>query len=91
MTDDAGGWRVEFARAAQRDMRRLDPQIRRRVITAIDGLLAEPPQGDVKHLSGSDREYRLRVGDWRVRFTRDPDQQLVLIKHVLPRDRAYRD
>lgn len=41
-------WRVEIARAAQRDLRRLDTPIRRRVLTAIKGLIADPPQGDVK-------------------------------------------
>lgn len=87
---DPDGWRVEFARPAQRDLGRLDPQIRRRVLIAVKGLIADPPRGDIKRLTGTD-EWRLRVGDWRVRFTRDPDHQLVLIKRVLPRGRAYRD
>jgi mRNA interferase RelE/StbE len=91
VSDEAAGWRVEFARAAQRDLRRLDPPIRRRVLTAIEGLLADPPQGDVKRLTGTGGEYRLRVADWRVRFARDPNEQLILIERVLPRGRAYRD
>lgn len=85
-----GGWRIELARPAQRDIKRLDPQIRHRVLKAINGLIADPPQGDIKHLTGID-EMRLRVGDWRVRFIRDSDEQLVTIKRVLPRGRAYRD
>jgi mRNA interferase RelE/StbE len=88
---DGAGWRVEFARAAARDLKRLDPQIRRRVLSAIQGLVAEPPQGDVKRLAGLDAEWRLRVGDWRVRFTREPDPRLIFVKRVLPRGRAYRD
>lgn len=85
------GWRVELARSAVRDLRRLDPPIRRRVLAAIDGLVADPPLGDVARLTGRDDEWRLRVGDWRVRFARDDDQQLILIQRVLPRGRAYRD
>ena len=89
---DPDAWRVELARPAQRDLRRLDPQIRRRVLAAIKGLTAEPAQGDIKHLTGiTPPEWRLRVGDHRVRFTRDPDRRLVVIKRVLPRGRAYRD
>jgi mRNA interferase RelE/StbE len=91
LTDDAAGWRVEFARAAQRDLRRLDPPINRRVLAAIEGLLADPPQGDVKRLTGASGEYRLRVGDWRIRFTRDLSEQVIVIERVLPRGRAYRD
>lgn len=90
MTDN-GGWRVEFARAAQRDLRRLDPPIRRRILAAIRGLLADPSQGDVKRLTGTDSEWRLRVGDWRIRFTRDHDTRTILILRALPRGRAYRD
>lgn len=86
---DPDAWRIALARRAERDLKRLDPQIRRRVLTAIQGLIADPPQGDIKHLAGSD-ELRLRVGDWRVRFTRDPAAKIVTIQRVLPRGRAYR-
>lgn len=85
---DGDGWRVELARTAQRDLRSLDPPIRRRVLAAIKGLTAAPPQGDIKRLTSTE-DLRLRVGDWRVRFTRHPNQQLVIIKRVLPRGRAY--
>jgi mRNA interferase RelE/StbE len=44
----------------------------------------------VVKLKGADEEWRLRVGDWRVRFTRD-SAGLVNVLRVLPRGRAYRD
>ena len=91
MTDD-DGWQVEFTTAARRDLRRLDPPVRARVLSAVKGLLADPAEGDIKRLAGVDpAEWRLRVGDWRVRFARNHDQRLVVIKRVLPRGRAYRD
>lgn len=84
-------YEVELTRRAERDLRRLDPQVRRRVVAALDGLRAEPARGDVRRLKGADDEWRLRVGDWRVRFRRDPARGLVEIVRVLPRGRAYRD
>jgi mRNA-degrading endonuclease RelE of RelBE toxin-antitoxin system len=36
-------------------------------------------------------EWRLRVGDWRVRFTRERDTGVIQVLRVLPRGRAYRD
>jgi mRNA interferase RelE/StbE len=84
-------WRVELTRAAERDLRRLDQQVRRRVIAALDGLSAQPPHGDISRLAGIEREWRLRVGDWRVRFTRDQTTHTVYALRVLPRGRAYRD
>jgi mRNA-degrading endonuclease RelE of RelBE toxin-antitoxin system len=32
---------------------------------------------------------RLRIGDWRVRFSFDDDQQVIVVRWVLPRGRAY--
>lgn len=64
-------WRVELTPAARRDLRRLDPQVRRRVLDALDGLSAQPPRGNIRRLTGIEAEWRLRVGDWRVRFTRE--------------------
>lgn len=84
-------WRVELTRPAQRDLRRLDPPIRRRVAEALDRLVGDAPAGDVVKLAGTDDEWRLRVGDWRVRFTRDPATRTIHVTHILPRGRAYRD
>lgn len=67
-TGASGGW-VLTARG-RRDFRRLDTPVQRRVADALDRLVADPPHGDITKLTGSDDEYRLRVGGWRVRFVR---------------------
>lgn len=81
----------DFSPGALRNLRRLDVVTQRGLIRALDLLVAEPPRGDVKKLQGSDDEWRLRVGDWRIRFTRNPDTGDVLVLSVEPRGRAYRD
>lgn len=83
-----GGW-VFSARAA-RDFKRLDPPVQRRVVNALDRLTGEPAAGDVVKLANVD-EWRLRVGDWRVRFQRNAESGVVYVMRVLPRGRAYRD
>jgi mRNA interferase RelE/StbE len=85
---DSSGW--VFTPRAKRDLRRLDQPVQRRVIDALDRLVGNPPAGDVVKLTGPDDEWRLRVGDWRVRFQRDADG-LIYVLRVLPRGRAYRD
>ena len=42
-------------------------------------------------MRGKLNEWRLRVGDWRIRFGLDADTETVVILRVLPRGRAYRD
>jgi mRNA-degrading endonuclease RelE of RelBE toxin-antitoxin system len=59
-----GGW--VFSARAGRDFKRLDPPVQRRIVNALDRLTGDPPTGDVVKLTNTD-EWRLRVGDWRIR------------------------
>lgn len=81
-------WSVRYAPSARRDLKRLDPQVARRVLAAIERLLDQDPSLDVRRLTGTS-EGRIRVGDWRVRFDRDVAAREVVILRVLPRGRAY--
>ncbi len=84
----SGGW--VFSARAGRDFKRLDPPVQRRIVAALDRLTDDPPAGDVVRLVNSD-EWRLRVGDWRVRFQRNQETGVINVLRVLPRGRAYRD
>jgi mRNA interferase RelE/StbE len=83
-----GPWQVRYTRQAEKDLGRLDPPIRRRIVAAIDRLAAGDAIGVVR-LRGMDATYRLRVGDWRVIFRRFDDELVILVVRVLPRGRAY--
>lgn len=83
------GWRYVLVPQARRDMRRLDRTVRQRIFDALDLLVAER-RGDVAKLHGSDYEWRLRVGNYRIRFQRDSRSLTIVVLRVLPRGRAYR-
>jgi mRNA interferase RelE/StbE len=85
----ADPWRVLYTSRARRDLRRLDQQIAKRVILAIERLAADDPRSDIRKLRGAD-EYRLRAGEWRVRFDRDETDHMIVVLRVLPRGRAYK-
>ncbi len=58
---NAEPWRVELTRTAQRDLRRLDPPVRQRVIAALRALAADPHQaGQLRKLTSAP-EWRLRA------------------------------
>lgn len=82
-------WQLEWTERALKDAERLDRTVRERVVTALERL-AETGQGDLKRLGGGEPEWRLRVGDWRVRFTFDYAGKLIRVLRVLPRGSAYR-
>ncbi len=76
---------IEWTEKALEDMAALDKGIARRVKGAVERF-AETGAGNVKRLQGIDPpEFRLRVGDWRVRFHQDGETI-----RVLNRREAYR-
>jgi mRNA interferase RelE/StbE len=82
-------WTVVLTASAQRDLRRLDRPVATRVLDALTRL-ADTGQGDITRLQGVADEWRLRVGDWRVRFRYDHPAQTLEVLRILPRGQAYR-
>lgn len=81
---------VVWQTRAEKDLRRLDDAVQRRVIAAVASF-ADSERGDIVRLRGvHPAEYRLRVGDWRVRFMVDREAATLRVLRVLPRDKAYR-
>ena len=79
---------VEWTETALEDMGALDKGIARRVKQAVERF-ADTGAGNVKQLQGIDPpEYRLRVGDHRVRF--HMDDETVQVLRVRNRREAYR-
>ncbi len=82
--------RVDWKPTARGDLRRLDRPSQERILAAIERYVATG-QGNVARLKGTALpEYRLRVGDWRVRFGLDVAGGALVVLHVLRRDKAYR-
>jgi mRNA interferase RelE/StbE len=80
--------KIEWAEAALGDMAALDKGIARRVKQAVERF-ADTGAGNVKRLQGVDPpEYRLRVGDYRVRF--HLDDETIQVLRVRNRREAYR-
>ena len=69
-------------------MRRIDRETAMRILTGLHRF-AEPGEGNIKKMRGEPDELRLRVGDYRVRFTKEGGDVFVVhaVKH---RREAYR-
>ena len=72
---------VVWSKGAGDDLKKLDRVVAKRVMQAVVRY-AESGHGDVKRLQGVEREWGLRVGDWRVRFTLGTGGEIVVL-HVL--------
>jgi mRNA interferase RelE/StbE len=82
-------YRVEVAPAAMRQLRKVDPQARRRVQAAIELLAEQPRPSGAKKLVGGEGEWRARTGDYRVVYEIRDDVLLVLVIGVGHRRDIY--
>jgi len=82
--------RILWTARARKSLERLDAGTRARISERVEQLAASG-SGDVKRLVAVEPpEYRLRVGDWRVRFEMESQPGVVVILEVLHRREAYR-
>lgn len=79
--------KIAWSERARTDIRRIDRPTAMRIFTAIQRF-AETGEGDVKELRGESGELRLRVGDYRVRFTNETNGT-IRIHAVRHRREAY--
>ena len=82
-------YRIEYDPSAVRDLKKLPPDIRKRIVSKIEILSKNPhPPGSVK-MSGHE-VYRLRVVDYRVIYAIANELLVVLIVEIGHRREIYR-
>ena len=84
-------WSIEFTSEAGKDLSSLDGSVRRRIIEKLDWL--ENNFGEVLPtvLTADFRDYfKLRVGDWRIFYQVDWYRNIITIKYIDHRSKAYR-
>lgn len=58
---------IEYSKKAAKYINMLDKPTKQRIKVGIEGLLENPPKGDIKMLQGySDGRKRLRIGKYRI-------------------------
>jgi len=80
---------VRLTRAAEKGLRRLSPEVRRRVGARIDRLADDPRPAGARELSGCADDWRARVGAYRV-CRIDDDARAVVVVEVGHRGDVYR-
>lgn len=78
-------YQIEFTAAAAREVRKLDPQIRRRILAGAADLERDPRPHGCRKLAGYDNAWRVRIGDYRVLYEIVDEQVLVTVVRVAHR------
>lgn len=82
-------YEVQIIPGAEREMDRLPAPIHTRISRRILSLEDNPRPRGIKKLSGHE-EYRLRVGDYRVLYTIDDKNGVIIVFAVGHRREVYR-
>lgn len=81
-------YRIELRPSAVRALRKLDPQVRRRIQGAIALLAHDPRPPGARALQGRPG-LRIRVGDYRIIYTVEDDVLLVVVVRLGHRRDVY--
>jgi mRNA interferase RelE/StbE len=81
---------LQWRKSTRKDLRRIPREAVSRIIAEVVKLGDEPlPHGSEK-LTGSERTYRIRIGDYRVVYELLRDAKIVEIQRVRHRKDVYR-
>ncbi|GCA70265.1 toxin RelG [Microcystis aeruginosa NIES-2519] len=81
---------IKISKSVQKQIDNLPNPIKSRILEKIKDLSIEPRPSGVVELKNSDYEYRLPVGDYRVRYEIDDPKQAILILQCKHRKDVYR-
>lgn len=87
-------WKIEFDKAAEQDLDKLDPQVARRILAFLHGRVAvlDDPRSIGDALKGSKLGdfWKYRVGDYRIISSIEDDVLRVLVVKIGNRRNIYK-
>ncbi|MFB2968749.1 type II toxin-antitoxin system RelE/ParE family toxin [Aerosakkonema sp. BLCC-F183] len=81
---------VLIPKPVQKQLDDLPEDVRSRIAEKILSLAEEPRPVGIKKLKGLENEYRVRVGEYRIRYEIDDETSTVVILHCKHRRDIYR-
>ena len=87
-------WKIELSGLAQRNLKKLDRQVAKRILVFLHGRLAtlDDPRSIGQALKGSDlgQFWKYRVGDWRIIASIEDRDIRILVVRIANRREVYR-
>ena len=83
-------YNVVLKPSVEKDLRSLPKSAAGRVWKRLEALADDPRPRQTVKLTGAERLYRIRVGDYRIVYSVDDESRLVIVHHVRHRGVVYR-
>ena len=78
-------WNLIVAQPARKELNRLPPESRERILSALREMANDPHAGDIVRLKGTRLGWRRRVGPYRILYDLDPAERLITVQHIARR------
>lgn len=78
-------WNLIVAQPARKELNRLPPESRARILSGLREMAKDPHAGDIVRLKGTRFGWRRRVGDYRILYDLDPAERLITVQHIARR------
>jgi mRNA interferase RelE/StbE len=86
-----GKYNILVAPAFKREFKKLPRKVQKKVITCLEGMTTDPRPPNVEKLSQDPRFWRARIGNYRMIYAIEDEQNIVIACLVRHRRDAYRD
>ena len=81
---------VSLDKDAQKALECLPSKEVARIVKKINSLASDPRPPGCEKMKGADKDYRVRVGDYRIIYSIEDKQLLILVIDIGPRKDIYR-
>ena len=78
-------WTWTLSKQARKDFQSLDKKLQKKIRTGLDQLVQHSSGCDVGKLKGIDHVWRLKLGNWRILFTKENKVLNVLVLKIVRR------
>ena len=82
---------ILISKSVQKQLDKLPEEIKPRTFSKIQALAAAPRPDGVKKLKGYTNQYRLRIGNYRIRYRVEDESKTIRILQCKHRKDVYRD
>lgn len=80
--------KVVLDKQPEKYIRKLNEPMKSRILTALEKLSREPPEGDIITMSNR-YDFRIRIGGYRAIFCIEKD--IIIVSKIAPRGQAYKE
>ena len=82
-------YRVALVSSAEKELQHLPAQVASRIVPRLERLASVPRPAGCKKLKGGDKQWRIRVGDYRVVYEIDDVAKTVDVTRIAHRRDVY--